>query len=506
MHVDNVILEVDRLSKNYGVVQALDDVSFSIRRGEVHALLGENGAGKSTLIKIISGEVLPAAGRILIDGEPVRHYDPRYAMERGIAMVHQELSIFENVTVAENIFPGMEFRKKSGLIDRRKMNDQATERIKMFGMAIKATQRMDELTLAQCQMVEILRCLGVGQHIILLDEPTSGLNIEETDKLMKIIRRLKEQGITVVYISHRINEIMSISDRITVLRDGRYIQTFDKTPELTAMELVKTMVGRDLSNTLYALRNDDSCITDEIVFEARDLIKNNSIQDISFSLRKGEILGFFGLEGSGTNSLSRIIYGLEGIDRGEIFVRGKKIKRITPPGMVDNHIMYLNNNRKNAGLFLDMPVADNISFPVLSDTKKGIFLDISKVIAISSRFINEFKIVIQSLWHPPKKLSGGNQQKLMFSMCLTKAPDILILNEPTRGVDVGAKYEIHKFMLDLVQKGVSIIIFSSEMPEIMSLANRIFVMHENQICAEIAKEDFSEQNIILAASGAMLAN
>ena len=499
--MENVILEVDNVSKNYGVVRALRDVSFTIRRGEVHTLLGENGAGKSTLIKIISGEEVPSEGKIIIDGKPIAHYDPQHAMEMGIAMVHQELAIFENMTVAENIFPGMRYRTKAGFIDRKKLTAEATKKIQMFGMNIKATQKMDELTMAQQQMVEILRCLSVGQNIILLDEPTSGLNMEEVDKLMEIIGHLREQGITIIYISHRINEIMNISDRITVLRDGMYIITYDNTPDLQEMDLISKMVGRELTDTLYTVRGNDNAISTETIFEVRNISKKKSIDNVSFELKKGEILGFFGLEGSGSDSLSRMMYGLESVTGGEVYFKGNRIEKLDTNTMVKNRIMYLNNNRKSAGLLLESPAIDNISIPVMDEVTKGIFLDKEKMVEYTEKYIKAFNIVIPSIWQLPKNLSGGNQQKLMFSICLAKEPEVLILNEPTRGVDVGAKAETHKFMVELVKNGVSIIVFSSEMPELMSLSDRIIVMRENRIAAEFDKSEISEENIMTAASG-----
>ena len=495
-----VLLEIRNISKNYGVVQALDGVTFDIEEGEVHSLLGENGAGKSTLIKIISGEETPTSGEIAIGGTTVTEYSPRRAMQSGIAMVHQELAIFENMTVAENIFPGIPFRKWPGFIDKQRMNAEAAERIRMFGMDISASQRMDELTMAQHQMVEILRCLSLGTGIILLDEPTSGLNIEEADKLMGIIRSLKEKGITVIYISHRINEVLNVSDRISVMRNGRYIGTYKKDAVGDEAFLIGKMVGREIKESMYITRAA-SAATDDIVFEAKNLTKRKSVQDVSFALKHGEILGFFGLEGSGTGALSRIIFGLDRLDSGELSFRGERLTRPNPSDMTERRITYLNNNRKSAGLLLRSPVSDNMAVPVLSDLTKGIFIDRGKVVDYAVRYIREFDIMVNSIWQKPMNLSGGNQQKLMFSMCLEKQPEILILNEPTRGVDVGAKYEIHRFMADLAGKGVSIMLFSSEMPELINLADRIIVMHENRVTAEIKRGAYSEENILTAASG-----
>jgi ribose transport system ATP-binding protein len=286
-------LEIRNISKNYGVVQALKDVSFSIARGEVHALLGENGAGKSTLIKIISGEEAPSAGSLFIDGGEVRVFDPASAMDAGIAMVHQELAVFENMTVSDNIFPNCAYITGMGFINQRKVNSEAKSLIDLFDMNISPRQRMDSLTLGQQQMVEILRCVSAGHRLILLDEPTSGLNQEEVDRLMAIIRQMKSRGITIIYISHHISEIMEISDRVTVLRDGAYVGTYQNDDSLTEMDLISRMVGRELTGTLYASRTDDGVATGEVVFDVRNLSKKNSVQDINFSLHRGEVLGFF---------------------------------------------------------------------------------------------------------------------------------------------------------------------------------------------------------------------
>lgn len=494
-------LEVRQITKYYGVVQALKGVSFSFREGEVHTLLGENGAGKSTLIKIISGEETPTSGQIILEGKPITLYNPRNAMSHGIAMVHQELAIFENVTVAENIFPNCDNFCRSGIIDRKKMYAAADEKIKLFGMDVQPIQKMDSLTLAQQQMVEILRCISAGQKIILLDEPTSGLNADETKKLMAIIAQLKAGGITIIYISHRINEILDVSDRITVLKDGTYVGTYDNDQNISEIFLIGKMVGRELTESLYQAKTDRSSISDEVVFEVKNLGKAKSAKNIDFSLRKGEVLGFFGLEGSGTNAVSRMIYGLEAADTGEIFFHGQKIQHLSPQNMVKRRIMYLNNNRKTAGLLLDSPALFNISIPLLKELSDGLFLNTRRMVSYTMKFVSKFNIVIPSVYQLPRNLSGGNQQKLMLSMCLTRDPQILIINEPTRGIDVGSKAEIHKYILELVKSGISVIIFSSEMPELISLADRIIVMHENHIIAELGQADMSEEIIMAAASG-----
>jgi ABC-type sugar transport system ATPase subunit len=494
-------LEIHNISKDYGAVRALRDVSFSIARGEVHALLGENGAGKSTLIRIISGEESPTAGSLFIDGGEVRVFDPANAMDAGIAMVHQELAIFENMTVSDNIFPNCAYVTGAGFINQRKVNSEAKSLIDLFGMNISPRQKMDSLSLGQQQMVEILRCVSAGRRLILLDEPTSGLNQEETDRLMGIIRQMKSRGITVIYISHHISEIMEISDRVTVLRDGAYVGTYQNDDTLTEMDLISRMVGRELTGTLYAARTDDGIATGEAVFEVKNLAKKNSVQDISFCLRRGEVLGFFGLEGSGTNTVSRMIYGLEAADSGELTLRGKTMRKWSPDVMVPSGVMYLNNNRKNAGILFNSPVVDNLSVPLLKDLSDGVFINTRKMAAHAEKYVNEFNIVLPSVYQLPRNLSGGNQQKLMFSICLGNKPDIIIINEPTRGIDVGAKGEIHRFILELIRNGVSVIVFSSEIPELISLCDRVIVMSKNRIFGEISKGNITNEQVMAKAAG-----
>ena len=496
-------LVIDNISKSYGVVQALKNVSFTIAKGEVHTLLGENGAGKSTLIKIISGEEAPDTGKITLDGETVKNYSPMVAKAMGIAMVHQELAIFENMTVAENIFPTMEFLTKSGAIDKRRLIKEAQEKIDLFGMDLVPTQRMDSLTVAQQQMTEILRAISAGSKLVLLDEPTSGLNKEETANLMKIIDALRSQGITIIYISHRIAEIMQISNRITVMRDGEYITTFINDENLKEIDLISRMVGRELTGSLYKRKTYTGEASGEVMFEVKGMNKKNAVYDIDFQLKKGEVLGFFGLEGSGTNSVSRMMFGLEAMESGEVFFKGEKIGKVTTTTMVDKKIMYINNNRKQAGLLLDSSALNNMSMPVLKDFSKGAIIDNKKLIEHTCKFIDAFNVVIPSVYQKPRNLSGGNQQKVLMSICLGKDPELLIINEPTRGIDVGAKAEIHRFLLNEVEKGVGLIVFSSELPELMSLCDRIIVMKNKRIVGEISKEEISEESIMTIAAGGM---
>lgn len=496
-------LIIDDISKNYGVVEALKNVSFTVSKGEVHSLLGENGAGKSTLIKIIKGEETPTSGSITLDGIKIKTYTPIAARNLGIAMVHQELAIFENMTVAENIFPTCDFLTKTGALDTKRLMKEAKNKIDLFGMNLIPNQKMDTLTVAQQQMTEILRAISAGSKCVLLDEPTSGLNKEETTKLMSIIDTLRNQGITIIYISHRISEVMQISDRITVLRDGEYVCTFVNDSNLTEMDLISKMVGRELTDSLYQRKKYSEIVGDEVYFEVKGMSKKNAAYDINFKLKTGEVIGFFGLEGSGTDSVSRMIFGLEAMDSGEVYFKGEKIDKVNTTNMVEKKIMYINNNRKQAGLLLNSSTLNNMSMPVLKEYAKNTFIDEKRLIKHTEKYVSAFNVIIPSVYQKPINLSGGNQQKVLLSICLGNNPELMIINEPTRGIDVGAKAEIHKFLLEAVDEGVGMIVFSSELPELMSLCDRIIVMKNKRFVGEVRNEEISEEFIMKIAAGGM---
>ena len=494
-------IKIQDISKSYGIVEALNNVSFGITKGEVHALLGENGAGKSTLVKIMMGEETPDSGRLQIGSEEITDYSPEHAYSLGVSMVHQELAVFENLTVAENIFPSRFFTNRLGAVDWNALKARAEESIEIFDIDIKPFQMMDSLTLAQQQMVEILRCISDNQQIILLDEPTSGLNNMETDKLMGIIDRLRKKGITFIYISHRINEVMEISDKITILRDGKYIRTFINDENLTEDDLVNAMVGRELSGSLYSKKDFYDASGNPILFKVEGLAKKNALYPVDFELREGEIVGFFGLEGSGLNTVSRMIYGIEGREEGEITYKGKKLTRVTPQEMVNRKILYLNNNRKQAGLLLDSGAADNLTITSIDQLSTLTILKNKAIADFTEKYIRMFSIVIPSIFEKPRNLSGGNQQKLMFSICTAAEPELMIVNEPTRGIDVGAKSEIHKFILNASDQGTGFIIFSSDLPELIGLCDRIYIMKNKAVIGSLTGDEISEEALLALACG-----
>ena len=493
------ILVLENISKSFGVVDALKDVGFSVNRGEVHAILGENGAGKSTLVKIIKGELKPDTGRLVFEGNEIKEIDPLYASSIGITMVHQELTIFENLTVAENIFPNNVFRTKMGLIDKDEIRRMSSEKLALFNLQINPAENIANLPLAEQRIIEILRAIGLNQKLIILDEPTSGLNESEVRNLIKIIMRLKSEGITILYISHRISEVLEISDRVTVLKDGNYVSTVKK-EDVTEDELIRLMVGREV-DLLYSKKEIASKGSKEVYVELEHVSKKNFLNDISFKLHKSEILGIFGLEGSGIEKLSQILFGLDSYEKGRIRINSVDFSRINTEEMLDNGFIYLNNDRKKAGLFFDMVASDNMACPVLKRFSKSSLLKYKEIYKYTEKFIKKFNIVIPGIKTKPKNLSGGNQQKLMFSICLGITPECVIVNEPTRGVDVGAKAEIHKFILELPENNTSVIIFSSELPELISLCDRVVVMKNSAITGELTGSDITEEKIMVMAAG-----
>jgi len=498
---DDDFIKIHDITKSYGIVEALTDVSFGITKGEVHALLGENGAGKSTLVKIIMGEEIPDSGRLVINGQEIDTYSPDNSYSMGISMVHQELAIFENLTVAENIFPSRYFTNKFGAIDWNILEQRAEESIEIFDIDIDPFQKMDSLSLAQQQIVEILRCISDNQRIILLDEPTSGLNNLETEKLMRIIDKLRQEGITFIYISHRINEVLEISDKITILRDGKYIRTFINDKNLTEDDLVNSMVGRELSGSLYSKKEFVDASTNPVLFKVEGLTKKNALEPVEFELQDGEIIGFFGLEGSGLNTVSRMIYGLEGKDAGEITFKEDKLTKVSPQELIKKKILYLNNNRKQAGLLLNSGTSDNMLLPKMDELSVLTILKNNAIADFAEKYIKLFSIVVPSIFEKPRNLSGGNQQKLMFSMCTGAEPELMIVNEPTRGIDVGAKSEIHKFILKASEQGTGFIIFSSDLPELIGLCDRIYIMKNKEIIGNLQGDDIDEEAILALACG-----
>ena len=496
--MDRDLLVMKNISKSFPGVKALKDVSLSLRYGEVHALIGENGAGKSTLMKILSGLYQADEGQIFWEGEEVQIHSTKDAEALGISIIYQELNLMPNMSVRENIFLGREKKKNGFLVDFKETTKEALKYVQMVGLDIDVTTLVKDLPLAQRQMVEVAKALSMNAKLIVMDEPTSALTDRETEILMNVIRRLKENGVTIVFISHRLSELFEISDRISVLRDGASVGTID-TQDCTEDLLVTMMVGREL-NDIYP--KYPSQIGD-VVLEAKHLQAGKMVQDVSFSVRSGEILGFAGLVGAGRSEVMRAVFGVDRLDSGEVCIGGQTLTKITPTDAINAGIGFIPEDRKLLGLILDMTVRENTTLACLRAEMKGGILNRKREEEITQEYIDRLAIKTPGQEQQVLNLSGGNQQKVVIGKWLVTNPKVLILDEPTRGIDVGAKKEIHELMSRLAAEGVAIIMISSEMPEVLGMSDRVIVMHGGSICGELSREEADQEKImsmILAAA------
>lgn len=484
------ILRMENISKSFPGVKALDDVSFTAYEGEVMALLGENGAGKSTLMKILSGVYTKDSGRILLNGEEINVLNPRDAAEKGIAIIHQELNLIPNLTVYENIFLGREKVNSYRVLKKDYMIDESKKLLERLRVDIDPTLRVNEISIAKQQMVEIARALSLNASVIVMDEPTDTLTDKEVDSLFDVIRELKSENKAIVYISHRLKEVFEVCDRATVLRDGKLIDE-RMISELDEDEIIKLMVGRTLDEQFPYLKTQAS----ENVLEVKNLT-NKYVKNISFSLKKGEVLGISGLVGAGRSELGKTIFGLYPIDEGEILLEGKKVEFKSPKEAIENGIMYVSEDRKSEGLVLSMDVKSNITLSSLDKFKRAIGLDKKKEERVTQEYREKIKIKTPSLTQKVKNLSGGNQQKVAIAKSLLTEPKVLILDEPTRGIDVGAKREIYDLLNAIKKEGHCVIMISSEMPEILGMSDRIIVMHEGVVKGEFTREEATSEKIM----------
>ena len=492
--MSETLLKFNNISKLFPGVVALNDVSMEFKKGEVHALCGENGAGKSTLIKILTGAYTPTSGTIEYDGKVYTEMDTRTAIDLGISAIYQEFNLVPYLSVAQNVFYGNEMT--NGLfLSKREMNKRTAELAEEMGIKVDPTARIMDLGVAYSQITEIIKSISRDAKIIVMDEPSAPLTNREIDAMFNVIRRLKEKGITIIYISHRLEEIFEICDRVTVMRDGRYIST-KNVCDVTQSELIADMVGRELGDTFIG----GAGASDEVVLEVKGLT-NKKIKDVSFSLRKGEILGLGGLVGAGRTETARAIFGADRITSGEVFVKGKRVKIKSPKSAIDHGIGFLTEDRKRQGLLLGRSVKENTTFAILKKLTKGLFVDNKENVRLSEEMRQELSTKTPSIDQLVKFLSGGNQQKVVLAKWLVTNSDVLIFDEPTRGIDVGAKQEIYEIMHRLTEQGKSIIMISSEMPELLGMSDRVLVMHEGEINGEFTRDEFSQEAILAAASG-----
>jgi ribose transport system ATP-binding protein len=490
----NVVLSLKDITKKYPGVLALDRVSLDFLEGEVHALLGENGAGKSTLIKAVAGAIDLDGGVIHVNGQDHPKMTPHLSRSLGIEVIYQEFNLIPTMSVAENIFLG-DRTGKSPLVDFRTMKSKAREIFKLFNVNIDPDVFVQDLSPAQQQIVEIAKAVSKNIKILIMDEPSAPLSVSEVEHMFEIIRHLKQKGVTVIYISHRLEEVFRISDRVTVMRDGRYVAT-RLTKDTNRKELISLMVGRELKESYPSRSNPPG----EIALEVKNL-SGNGDRDISFAVRKGEILGISGLVGAGRTELAMLLFGAAPIEGGEMWVEGKPVQIQSPQDAIQRGIGLLTEDRKGKGLFLEMGVGWNISFPIIRRLSKYGVVDTRTETEIAEKYKQRINIKTPSLLQRVINLSGGNQQKVVLAKSLAAESDILIFDEPTRGIDVGAKQEIYNLMCELANSGIAILMISSDMEELLGMSDRIIVLSEGRLAGEVKREQFSQDYILDLASG-----
>lgn len=487
-----MLLKMKEIDKVFPGVKALDQVNFELQAGEVHALMGENGAGKSTLMKILTGVYQRDGGDVHLNTKEVNYENTREAQDDGVVIVHQELNNAEELTVSENIFLGRE-ETKGFLINDRVSDFKSKELFDNLGVSINPQSKLKDLTVGEAQMVEIAKAISMNSRIIVFDEPTAALSQAEIEHLFRIIGDLKEQGVGIVYISHRMEEIGIISDRITVLRDGEYVGTVE-TEKTSKDHIIKMMVGRQLSEDPKEISNvsEDA----PIVLEVKNLVAGDLVKNISFNLRKGEILGISGLMGAGRTETARAIFGADPIEEGELYLNGKKIEIKSTTDAVNSGIGYVSEDRRKYGVLVEKNISENISLNNLEPyINKGLIQD-QKIIEMAENYRKMMRIKSSSVDQEVKNLSGGNQQKVVISKWLARDSDIIIFDEPTRGIDIGAKAEIYDLMDELVKQGKSIIMISSEMNEILRMSDRIIVLCEGRLTGELPIEEATQEKIL----------
>ncbi len=492
-------IEMTGIMKSFGTNQVLDNAGFFLRDGEVHALMGENGAGKSTLMKILTGVYTRDGGIVKVNGQEVNYSNPQEAEAAGIVFIYQELNVMFDLTVEENLFMGKEITKGFGICDKKAMRAKAEEVLERMGVSIPVDTVMSDLSVGQQQMIEICKALLVDAKVIIMDEPTAALTQSETAALFEVIENLKKRGVSIVYISHRMEEIFELCDRITVLRDGQYIDTCE-IKDITMDDVVKMMIGREIGER-YPSRNHS---VGKTVFEVKGLSRKGAFNDVSFTVGAGEVLGVSGLMGAGRTEIMQAIFGYLPADSGEILIDGQPVKIKNPMDAMKAGIGFITEDRKVEGLMLDKTIRENIALANLGTISGSGVVSKAKEKSLISRGIEEFKIRCFGTEHECGNLSGGNQQKVVLAKWIYTEPKILILDEPTRGVDIGAKKEIYNVINDMARKGVAIIMVSSELPEILGMSDRVMVVREGDVRGILNIENASQESIMTLATGGTL--
>jgi len=490
------LVSMENISKRYPGVLALDNARFELKSGEVHALVGENGAGKSTLVKILSGIATADSGKIFLDGQEIKLDGPRSAQDKGISIIHQELNLMPDLTIAQNIFIGREPRKLKFILNDGGLVKEAEKLFNQLNLKIDPNRKVQGLSIANQQMVEIVKALSFNSKVLIMDEPTAALTTNEIDELFRIIRGLRDKGVGIVHISHRLEELKQISDRITVMRDGKYIETL-ATKDATVDKIISLMVGRTIFQEAPHIPNSEK---QPVVLEVKNLNNGRFVRDVSFKLRKGEILGFAGLVGAGRTEVLRTIFGADRLISGEVFINGKLVKITKPQDAVQHGLGYLSEDRKQLALALGLDIESNTVMGVFRKFARFGFTREKKIEVAAQKQVKNLSIRTPSTKQLVGNLSGGNQQKVAIGKWLTADSEIIIFDEPTRGIDVGAKSEIYKLMNDLIDQGKSIIMISSELPEILRMSHRIIVMCEGRVTGELSNKDANQESIMAYAT------
>jgi rhamnose transport system ATP-binding protein len=495
MPVSEYVLELRNITKRFGGVEVLHGMSFGLRPGEVHALLGENGAGKSTLIKVISGIHQPDGGEIYLNDKHVHFDDPLQARLAGIAAIYQELSLCLDMNVAENIFLGRQPTSVGGRIDWHKLYQEADRLLKSLGVHLDLRTRARNLSIAQMQSVEIARAFSLNARILIMDEPTSSLTLSEVADLFALVRRLRDEGTAIIFISHRLEELFEVADRVTVLRDGSYVDT-RLVKDVSRDELVRLMVGRTISNLFPKLEVKAG----EIALKVEHLTHTGIFEDINFELRRGEILGMAGLVGAGRTDVARAIFGVVPPTSGTIQVEGRQVEITSPQQAIKLGLAYVPEDRQLHGLIPAMNITSNITLPILKEYARRGWLEDKAERSAAFSAARQMEVRANSIWQIARTLSGGNQQKVVLAKWLSTKPRILILDEPTRGIDVGTKAAVHALMSKLAAEGLAILMISSELPEVLGMSDRILVMHEGQMTGHFSRAEATQEKIISAAT------
>lgn len=493
------ILMMKNISKSFPGVKALSNVDLEIRKGEVHALMGENGAGKSTLLKILAGAYTRDEGEIYIDGKKIDDLNPKQAENCGISIIYQEFSSLPDLSIAENIFLGRQYTKRGGMIDWKRCREESAKLLKQVGMEIDPSIKVSKLKVAEQQMVEIAKALSKEAKIIVMDEPTAPLTQKEIEHLFRVVDDLKKKNISVIYVSHRLAEIKEICDRMTVLRDGCLVGSAD-VKDTSIQDMIRMMVGREVKDMYPRTQRE----VGEKVLEIRHLSTKDKLKDISLDIHKGEILGVAGLVGAGRTELARAVFGADKIEEGTIKLYGKEVKIGKPRDAIEKKIGLVPEDRKRQGLVLMMNVKENITLSSLKKLKRGGKLSLKAEASKAKQYVDKLRVATPDIYTTVENLSGGNQQKVVLGKWLCAECSLLLIDEPTRGIDVGSKVEIYELMKELVENDMAILMISSEMSELIGVCNRIAVMHEGRITGILDRDEFSEERIMAYASGQTL--